>query len=520
MIRGAILLVVLLTFAAALAGYASLAAPTVMFGDSAELQTVALAGGIPHATGYPAFVLLGRLFARLPFSDHAFRITFMSCCFGAATVALFVLAFTALDLSIPSALAGALALGASFTFWRSSLRAEVYTLGVFLGLLALWRTLAALRVSRRAPTLLAGFLCGLALTGHLSFILPVAILGLTLAWHTARFQRPVIPSLTLLLVVFLLGLTPYLYLVWADTRHYAYDYLRLVDLVHSPSGARIPGFTSPWERVAWLVTGRNRFPVIPFAFDPEATARNLLRSGTLLFLFELGPLALPFVLLGMFRGLLGEPRTAIPLVLTGASSLLFTAAIAGGGMTHLFLLPCALVCVVFLAAGIEPLLARRRVTGILVLLGVLLAPHLARIYADRQPIGPWGLRVEEEDPTLARTLLPSLRGFDTPRVYGEQALAAIPRGALVVANWPELTNLFYFQVVEGQRPDLTLSPTDGETLVQRLEGWQRSHAVSEAPFVFLSRPLDLPEAGAALDSLQLPLGRWIYVRRAPLMSAP
>ena len=129
MMRGVTLLVVLLTFAAALVGYTSLAAPTVMFGDSAELQTVALAGGIPHATGYPAFILLGRLFAQLPFADPAFRINFMSCCFGAATVALFVLAFTALDLSIPSALAGALALGASFTFWRRLVCNSAFDLG-------------------------------------------------------------------------------------------------------------------------------------------------------------------------------------------------------------------------------------------------------------------------------------------------------------------------------------------------------------------------------------------------------
>ncbi len=35
------------------------------------------------------FMVIGRLFARLPFPDRAFRITFMSCCFGAATLALF-----------------------------------------------------------------------------------------------------------------------------------------------------------------------------------------------------------------------------------------------------------------------------------------------------------------------------------------------------------------------------------------------------------------------------------------------
>jgi hypothetical protein len=81
---------VALVFAASLALYAALAAPSVLFGDSAELQAVALRGGIPHPSGYPAFVLIGRVFARVPFPDPAYRITFMAAFFAAATVALLV----------------------------------------------------------------------------------------------------------------------------------------------------------------------------------------------------------------------------------------------------------------------------------------------------------------------------------------------------------------------------------------------------------------------------------------------
>ncbi len=35
--------------------YVQTAAPSVQWGDSGEFQTVALVGGIPHATGYPLF---------------------------------------------------------------------------------------------------------------------------------------------------------------------------------------------------------------------------------------------------------------------------------------------------------------------------------------------------------------------------------------------------------------------------------------------------------------------------------
>src|SRR5262249_12426196 len=280
-------------------------------------------------------------------------------------------------------------------------------------------------------------LLGLALTGHLSFILPVAVLGLTLAWHTFKSQRYALPALVALLAVFLLGLTPYLYLVWADQQHYAYNYLRLVDLVQNPSRAPNPGSAPPWERVAWLVPGRNQYPPPPFAFDPIGVARNLARSGVVLFLFELGPLALGFVVTGFVRGLIGEPRTAIPLAAAATASLLFTAAFAAGPMIPIFLLPCALVCVVFLAAGFEPLLSRAPVLGVLALVATLSAPHLIRIYADRHPIGPWQLKVSQEDPTLAPTILPSLRQLQTPRLYGEQALGAIPQGSLVLGEWTE-----------------------------------------------------------------------------------
>jgi hypothetical protein len=55
-----------------------------------------------------------------------------------------------------------------------------------------------------------------------------------------------------------------------------------------------------------------------------------------------------------------------------------------------------------------------------------------------------------------------------------------------------------------------------ETLRERMVLWQERHPVSSHPFVFLSPPPPYPPAGAATDSLELPSGRRIWVRRTPV----
>jgi len=56
--------------------------------DSGELVTAMLVLGIPHPTGYPLYMLLGKLFTFLPFGEPAWRVDLMSACFAALAVAL------------------------------------------------------------------------------------------------------------------------------------------------------------------------------------------------------------------------------------------------------------------------------------------------------------------------------------------------------------------------------------------------------------------------------------------------
>src|SRR5579862_6662230 len=61
-------------FAGSLTLYLKTAAPGVYSFDAAEFSIAAATWGIPHATGYPLFVLLGRLFIQvLPLGDAAYR---------------------------------------------------------------------------------------------------------------------------------------------------------------------------------------------------------------------------------------------------------------------------------------------------------------------------------------------------------------------------------------------------------------------------------------------------------------
>src|SRR6476620_7305625 len=65
-------------FAAALVLYLRTLAPSVMPGDYAEFQMAAAVLGVPHPTGYPLYIMLGKLFTLLPFGDVAFRVNLSS----------------------------------------------------------------------------------------------------------------------------------------------------------------------------------------------------------------------------------------------------------------------------------------------------------------------------------------------------------------------------------------------------------------------------------------------------------
>src|SRR5688572_6250461 len=75
----------------ALALYVRTLAPTLLLGDSAEFQTLASTLGVAHPTGYPVYLLLGKLFTWLPTGSIAYRVNLLSASAAALGLALLYL---------------------------------------------------------------------------------------------------------------------------------------------------------------------------------------------------------------------------------------------------------------------------------------------------------------------------------------------------------------------------------------------------------------------------------------------
>ncbi|WKZ47071.1 MAG: DUF2723 domain-containing protein [Anaerolineales bacterium] len=119
--------IALTLFIALLALYVRTLAPSLLFGDSAEFQTIASTLGIGHPTGYPVYILLAKLFTFIPIHDVAYRVNLFSAFCAALTISLIYLILRKLGAWIIPALYGSLALALVPMFWKHATIAEIYT---------------------------------------------------------------------------------------------------------------------------------------------------------------------------------------------------------------------------------------------------------------------------------------------------------------------------------------------------------------------------------------------------------
>ena len=181
-------------------------APTIGYRDSGDMVTASYLLGISHPSGFPLYMIIGKVFSWFPLSEIAFRYNLMSAFFGTLAVIFVFLAVKRLTKSAFTAAAGSLMLAVSGTFWADSIFAEKYSLYAFFAALLIW--LAVNIKEKTIPVIV--FILGLALTHHLAivaFVFPVAVL----VYFTAgKSYSP--KKLVLLLLLFLLPLLLYLYL--------------------------------------------------------------------------------------------------------------------------------------------------------------------------------------------------------------------------------------------------------------------------------------------------------------------
>ncbi len=243
--------------AALFALYAAGSSRTIYVGDSGELVTAVHLLGIPHPSGYPLYVLLGKLWTLIvPVGSIAFRMSLFSAACAAGACAMLYVLGRAMRLARSAALVGALLLAFSPSFWLQSTIQRVYTLNALFLALAAWAAWHWHDRLRDRRLVLAFFLCGLGASNHL-FMGPVAV---CLGVFAVLRHPPLLSRIRLILLcgaAFGIGLLPYVYLPLRSRMDPRLDWGNPETL----SGFMAVVFRGDfWER-AWIEGPLDLFPI-------------------------------------------------------------------------------------------------------------------------------------------------------------------------------------------------------------------------------------------------------------------
>jgi hypothetical protein len=375
--------------------------------DGGELATSAVTLGVPHPPGYPLYVLLGKIFAAfIPIGTVAFRLNLLSAVLM-STAAGFLTA-TLLSLTPPGeksspflATAPYVAAGLSFALtplvWGQANVTEVHPLALALLAALLW-----MLASKRAWTMpiLTGMLFGAAVTSHLTAILALPMLAGLVPWR--RWHRLAVGSL--------IGLAPFLI-------------LPVLSLSQSPVSWGEARTLGGWW---WLVSARLYHPNVLALPEAEWAAR--LAQWAPQFLRQYTIVGLPLALLGVGICWSRAKRFTLMALATCALFMIY-AYFYRTADAFVYLLPATLL--VGLMVGCSLIRTRR--------------------FALLLPLALVALNLHGQD----RQTAASVRGL----ALG--LLNDLDQDAVVITEGePTIFALWYFQHIEGMRPDVVLVDAD------------------------------------------------------------
>jgi tetratricopeptide (TPR) repeat protein len=401
--------------------YAAGACRTIYVGDSGELATAAATLGIPHPSGYPLYVLLGKLWTLLvPVGSVALRMSLFSAFWAGAACGLLYFVARRQSLSAVAGLTAALLLAFSPSFWSQANVQRVYSLNAFfvvavVGAVLEWHHGRRQDGRRFGWLASAAFLAGLGATNHTVMALVGLAAGVfAVASEPALLRRPA--RVLAAVGAAVAGLLPYVYLPWRSRQEPRLDWGdpetldRFLDVVLRRDF---------WER-AWLQSPLD-LPVI--AGDYLASlGEELLWLGTAL------------ALAGAVVGFRRRWPVTLPLLVMAAN----VAAVALHGsrsdlfIWHRYYVPSYAMAALLAGYGCQAAVERwgRRATAALAVPLALLVVGWPRF--DRHDY-----RIADD---FSRTLL-----------------ASLPPGAHLAASDDNvLFVLIYLHLVEGVRPDVDL----------------------------------------------------------------
>jgi hypothetical protein len=447
--------------------YVRTLAPGVVAGNSAEYQYVAPILGIPHSTGYPLYILLGKAFTLLPVGSVAYRVNLLSAVAAAlAVAAVYALVFRLTGRRMLGA-ALALVFGFASSFWSAALIAEVHTLNVAfiaLDVLLLLRWAARQRTLPRAGVAwselrMFALVYGLSLAHHRMAILlaPAFAVYIVLILTARRYERQAAnvdwrAPLALTVLIFLLPLAFYTYipirggqlLATSDPAVTAIYKDRMPEAILR--GTVTANYRGGWVGFVSLVSGSDYATDVGLDSWVQLGERAILWAGTLIAQYSM---------LGLLLGLLGavvlcrrDWRTGLLFVLGYLSLVGFALIYVGHGQIWYYFMPSYVFLAGFFgmaADSIWNLLENRR-SGRST--EPLVDPYL--IYAALWFVLPATLWMQNGPVVdMSQHDVDARRAQDVLRRPLEQ-------GAAMMGPWDLVTSIRYYQYAEGVRPDLVV----------------------------------------------------------------
>ncbi len=459
-------------FAAGLALYLRTLAPSLLLGDSAELQVLSLTPGLAHPTGAPVFLLATRLFSLLPLGNPPWRVNLASAFFGALAPAILYVAGRHLTSQRWAALVGPLCLAVSQLYWWEAVMMELYTaaavlIASVLTCLLLWR-----RHGHAGWLFVAGLLGGLSPGVHDMVVLaaPGVVLYLALSarrraeWVAATAGAVTGVALVIGAYVLLDGLDP------------PASYVNVVGRLSASVWGLDPGtFDSRVDRLIFIILARH-FRKFMFVI-PEGGIRQSAAMYTNVTCELFSPAAIGLMAIG-FGTVVWRRRREAVLIFGGLLTMLAFVLTYRIDEIYAFFIPTYLFLALLASAGAgllakaageitrrllslrrekgdpSPMAERaRKVAGIAVV-GLAFVAVVAPSRDDLLSSIRAG-RITFLDGTPFAEFPYPVRDPDRPRRTAASIVDRLEEGAIVFIDWPYLYPCIYVARVERQRTDLS-----------------------------------------------------------------
>jgi hypothetical protein len=413
--------------------------PSIGEADTLEFQVVAAKLGVAHPTGYPLYILLGKLLTLLPVNNVAWRVNLGSAIFAAAAVVVLYGITRRITGRPLLSFLNALTFAFSRTFWSQAVIAEVYTLHNLLVALIIWLLLSGQGVgengkageARRWQAIL--FLMGVSLTNHLTTALLIPATGLALLWDRPRLG---IRQWLVAGGLFLLGLSVYLFIPLRWPALNDGELMTLRDFVTYVTGGQFHGalrLTGWRDPTRWRIVGRLLHQ--PFGWIGLGLA-------------GLGAIDLSF------RGRRALALTGVTFLAFLVYGLVYTVADIA-----VFLLPAHVVLAIWMGCGVALLLRSLSSIPLSAPAGTVEAiwrPGLATLFA-LIPLSRIWINMPAVDRSRDRG----------SQAWGTYALSQpLAEESAILADTQKFAPLYYLQQVEGVRSDLDIVLLGSEDLYQ------------------------------------------------------